>query len=117
MPRSALARDPHKAWRLLTDLLQLSPVPLPSALQGSFEEERRGRRKTWNYSRRDVYLRARASLDICANRAFRSAVDAAFARDREAVAGFGVVPSALPPGHWFREAFALAEDKCAYGRA
>ena len=44
-------------------------------------------------------------------------MDAAFARDREVVAGFSAFPSALPPGHWFRDVFALAEDKCAYGRA
>ena len=30
VPRSALARNPHETWRLLTDLLDLSPVPLPS---------------------------------------------------------------------------------------
>ena len=56
-------------------------------------------------------------MDICANVTFRSAVNAAFARDREVFEGFGVFPSALPPDHWFRDVFALAEDKCTYGRA
>ena len=34
---------------------------------------------------------------------------AAFARDREAMEGLSVFPSALPAGHWFRDVFALAE--------